>query len=241
MLVTTTFSPSLSDMRAQLAIKTCLAARDRGYEIIVVDGSPCQEFKSELCRTGATVIDQIKPGMGASRREALKAGLETNAHVVIWIEPEKYPLVPLLDKCIDPVMGREADIVIPKRKTFVNYPAYQAESEAKANAEINLIMKRLDLDTFIGPRVMSRAAARLMSNYDGRVGGVQVYGDKWEILFIPLLWFLNADMLVESVPVEYVHPIEQLVEDDEAMRRKRDEQRESLVSAMRREAERLGL
>ena len=100
-LVTTTFSPSIDDMRGRLALKTCHMARECDYSIIVVDGSPSQEFKQALRETGATVIDQKEFGMGASRRETLNAGVAYDAEVVVWLEPEKHPLVPLLDVCIE--------------------------------------------------------------------------------------------------------------------------------------------
>jgi hypothetical protein len=46
-------------------------------------------------------------------------------------------------------------------------------------------------------------------------------------------------MRVKSVVVDYVHPKEQLVEDDDTMRAKRDKQRIDLVTAMMQEAKRL--
>ncbi len=241
MLVTTTFSPSLSDMRGQLALKTCRAARDCGYTIIVVDGSPSQEFKAALRETGAAVIDQKMPGMGQSRRECINAGVDSAADVIVWLEPEKHPIVSLLDACIEPVISGKADVVIPSRNTFTNYPKYQAESESRGNAAMGELIGRSDLDFYIGPRVLSYDAAREMAFYDGKIGDEQVYGDKWEILFIPLLWFVDWGWKIASVPVDYIHPIEQFVEDDDMMRKKRDEQREILVSAMTAEAKRLKL
>jgi hypothetical protein len=230
-------------MRAKLAIKTCQAATDHGYTIVVVDGSPSSEFKAALRGAGAIVCDQIQSGMGASRREALRAGLDfmVDASVVVWLEPEKYPIVPLLEDSIGVVINERAEVVIPYRLTFTNYPAYQAESEVKANAEIAMFTGRRDLDYYIGPRIMTRRAAELMAEYDGKIAGQQVYGDKWEILFIPLLWFMAKGWWIDSFAVDYIHPIEQLVEDDDAMRAKRDEQRKVIVGAMRQEAVRLRL
>ena len=215
-------------------------ARECDYSIIVVDGSPSQEFKQALRETGATVIDQKEFGMGASRRETLNAGVAYDAEVVVWLEPEKHPLVPLLDVCIEPIISGRAKVVIPRRKTFTNYPAYQAESERKGNAAM-MQLTGLDLDYYIGPRVLSSVAAQSMATYDGKLDGKQVYGDKWEILFVPLIWFIDRSWTITSVEVDYIHPAEQLIEDDEAMRAKRDEQREVLVSAMTAEAKRLKL
>ncbi len=83
---------------------------------------------------------------------------------------------------------------------------------------------------------MNRQAAMIMAEYQPIH-----YGDNWEILFIPLLRFMAGGIPIDSVIVDYVHPVEQLIEDDESMRSKRDKQRIDLVSAMQREAVRLGL
>ncbi len=240
-LVTTTFSPSLTDMRAQLALKTCHAARALGYNMIVVDGSPSLEFKAALRETGVTVFDETVRGMGSSRRQTLKAGLDTDAEVVVWLEPEKYPIVPLLYPCVEHVLSRNFDVVIPRRRSLDSYPAYQAFSELRANWELGNILDRHDLDYYIGPRIMNRDAAAIMARYDGKIDGKQTYGDNWEILFIPLIEMLQLDMWLGSVIVDYIHPKEQLVEDDETMRAKRDKQRNDLVSAMSKEASRVGL
>jgi hypothetical protein len=237
-LVTTTSSPSLDDIRAQLAIKTCLAAREHGYRIIVVEGSPCLEFKMALWRTGATVTDQTERGMGVSRRQTLKAGIATEAEVIAWIEPEKHTLIPLLEPCITPILTKQADVVIPHRQNLDGYPHYQQLSERRGNRELGNITGRPDLDPFFGPRIMSRKAASIMAGYTGQ-GGKNVYGDKWEILFVPIVWFIKNDMRIESVTVDYHHPPEQLAEDDASMRTKRDEQRTCIVKAMDREAKRL--
>ena len=81
-----------------------------------------------------------------------------------------------------------------------------------------------------GPRFMNRKAAEIMAAYDGE------YGNNWEILFVPVLHMLKAGLRITSVPVPYEHPEEQRAEDDEAMRRKRDIQREVLVAAMKKAA-----
>lgn len=242
-LVTTTFSKTMDDIRAQLALKTCWAAHDHGYKILVIDGSPCEEFKAALWKADAIVFNQKIPGMGQSRREALEAGLDTGADVIVWLEPEKYPLVPLLEPCIQPFLhpihNGEAHIVIPRRRNLDGYPQYQHLSELRANWEIANITGRGDLDYFYGPRIMNRWAAEKMMAYDGTVDGQKVYEDNWEILFIPVLWFIAWGMPIKSVIVDYVHPSEQLTEDDEEMRGKRDKQRIDLVAAMQKEAKRL--
>lgn len=209
-------------MRAQLALKTCRNAHERGFPIIVVDGSPCQEFKQALRDTGAIVVDQNQPGMEGSRRQVLQLGLGRfpEAKVYGWLEPEKHPMIDLLDQCVRPIIEPDdgpVDVVVPRRKTMVNYPSYQQWSELTANWYLGDITHRYDLDLYSGPRFMSRRATQRMSIFDSGGDG------KWKIIFLPLVWMMFSGWRIKSVTVDYVHPIEQLVEDDEAMRAKRDE------------------
>lgn len=232
-LLTATFSPSVEDTRAKLALKTCNNARERGFPIVVVDGGPCQKFKQALKDSGAVVIDQKEPGMEASRRQVLKMGLERFPQVKVygWLEPEKHSMVDVLDECVRPIIDRETlrpfDVVIPRRKTMVNYPMYQQWSELTANWYLGDITCRYDLDLYSGPRFMSRRATQRMAAFSSGGDG------KWKIIFLPLVGMMFDGWLIKSVTVDYIHPIEQLVEDDDAMRAKRDLQREALVEAMR--------
>lgn len=239
-LVTTTFSMSMDDIRVSLALKTCRAAREHGYKMIVVDGSPCEEFKAALRETGAQVLDQQEPGMGQSRRECMKAGLASDAQVLVWLEPEKYPLVSLLASCIQPVVDGEAKLVIPRRESLASYPRFQQWSEELGNLILGKITRRPDLDFYSGPRIMDRETAGIMSKYDGTALGQKMYGDSWHILFIPVLWFLHDGFLVKSVTVPYEHPPEQTAaEATHEWNLKREKQLRELVEDMMSEDQRL--
>lgn len=233
-LVTTTFSTDPSgDLRFGMALKTIEAAKRCGYPIIVVDGSPGNLGASEMLeRHGAVVFCQKLSGMGNSRREAIRAGLDWQAEVasvIVWLEPEKYPIVPLLSPAIAAVADDQFDLVIPHRKSLWNYPPYQAASETIANQALGAITGRPDLDLYIGPRVMSRAvASRYFLGYDGK------FGDQWESIFIPVLHALRCGARVGSVVVDYVHPPEQTLAEtgDVAMVNKRDRQRTLIIANM---------
>ena len=95
-LVTTTFSTKPSDLRFQLALKTCQAAKKAGYPIHIVDGSPNPEISKQLFQAGAVVESEKERGMGASRRQCFRMGLNSGADVIVWLEPEKYPFVSLI-------------------------------------------------------------------------------------------------------------------------------------------------
>lgn len=234
-LVTTTLYQSPDELRFKLALKTCAAAKAAEYQLIVADGSPNEHIRDLLRAQGATVFKRKESAMGASRREVLKAGLDTGANVIVWLEPEKYPLVPLLGTCIGMVRAG-IDIVVPDRVSLDSYPPYQELSELRANRELGRITYRPDLDLMFGPRVMSRVGAGLLCDYIGKPGE-----DNWEILFVPVLQALKMCLPVCSVQVPYVHPPEQTAAEqgDAAMNAKRDQQRRDLVDGMRRAAKEL--
>ena len=231
-LVTTTFSKSAEDLRFQLALKTRDEAQKAGYPIIIVDGSPEESMRDLLRAHGATVYKEEGRGMGASRRQTIKAGIDTGTDVIVWLEPEKHPLVPLLGDCIEWVLDG-VDLVIPCRQSLESLPEYQELSELRANRELGFITGRPDLDLMFGPRVMSRTSAELLQKYVGKPSE-----DNWQILFIPVLQALEMKMPVCSMLVDYVHPPEQTVAEqgDEVMNKKRDIQRHDLVDGMRRAA-----
>lgn len=236
-LATTTFAKKVDELRFLMALHTCEEAIRCGYEIVVVDDSG-EEMRRALQGRGATVFTQETPGMGASRRQAIGEALKAGADVVIWLEPEKYPIVPLFGPSIDMVANESFDIVVPWRRSLESYPAYQELSELRANRELGQITGRPELDLMIGPRVMSRRGAELLLEYTGQEGG-----DKWHILFLPILWALKNGYKVGSKEVDYIHPSEQTAaeEGDEEMNKKRDEQRRDLVGTMAGVAAKLGL
>jgi len=262
--VTTTFTTDpVGDYRFQLALQMCQTARVLGYPTFVVDGSRFHVTASEaLMGAGATHVDEQKEkGMGASRRQCIKAGLNVvrtadliagytpnrafeDVDAIVWIEPEKVGMVPCLAPCIE-MVRQGYDIVVPWRnRLFADYPHYQALSEARANAEIAEVTG-MNLDLYIGPRIMSRRGAELLLSYHGqsRVDPNVKLDDNWGILFVPILWALQDGLKVGSCPVDYVHPAIQTAVESRMpeMDRKRDTQRVALVNAMRQEAELIGL
>ena len=212
-------------------------AKRCSYPIIVVEGSPDPDIAKAFREEGAIVFSEVSSGMGPSRRQTVRHALDTLAKVVIWLEPEKYPLVPLLAPCIEMVTAGGYDLVIPRRLSLDGYPFYQHWSELEANWLIGGITGRTDLDAMIGPRIMNREVAELFMEYEGGP-----YGDNWQSLFLVVLRALARGMRVGSRTVDYVHPPEQtaIEQDSEIMNRKRDEQRIVLIETMAREAAVLG-
>lgn len=214
-------------------------AREEGFNILVVDGSPQPSVAETLRDLGAVVVTE-PPGltMGASRRLALReAGVfGTGAHV--WLEPEKSPLIPWIRQLCAPIFLDEADITVPARAEsgFASYPAVQRYAEECGNAIFAQVSGQA-LDMWFGPRAMNPRGVTKFLSYDGR------YGDRWDAIFIPVLRAIREGLRVLSVPVEYQHPPEQTeveARDVDTGIRKRLEQLTSLAQALCTEARELG-
>jgi hypothetical protein len=237
-IVTATRYESANTLRAQLAQKTIKSARRNDIPIIIIDDSP-RNVRTCFQKIGGdiTIEPQISTGFGSAIRQAFLAGIDAGWDVIVWMEPEKYPLVPLLLPAIMRVAHNLSDMVIPRRLSMHSYPPYQRRSERKANRQIRTIMKRPDiLDLMFGPRVVSKRVAQLFADYEPPAGS-----DMWETLFVPVFQSLNNWDMVTSMTVHYIHPPEQTATEngDPAMDRKRDLQRQAIIKAMRGEARRL--
>jgi hypothetical protein len=247
-LFTSTFCAGdpATDYRFRLALKMCRAAKAAEYPLVVVDGSPDQRARALLIEAGAKVYAQAKQGMGASRRQALKKAIDMFplAEALVWLEPEKVGMIPEIERCVTMLCSGYGVVVPWRNRLFTDYPHYQALSEARGNQEMSEITG-LNLDLYCGPRVMTRRGAEYMLSYAGRsrVDLSVEYDDNWGLLFVPILWALADGLKVGSCPVDYIHPAIQtkIEEADPGMDRKRDTQRNVLVSAMRQEAALLGL
>jgi len=204
-VATTTFYRSAHDLRFQLAVKTLIALWHEGIPVVVVDGSPNNEVKSILERTGAIVVSEEPGTMGAGRRQALReASAARTDRVVLWMEPEKYPLVPFINEICGPLLSDEADIVVPRRADdLASYPETQRLAEQLGNA-IFTAVAGLALDVWMGPRAINARGLKHFLQYTG-----EPYGDKWQSIFMPLLTAARDGLRLTEVVVDYVHPPEQ--------------------------------
>lgn len=227
-VVTTTLA-EIDDPRVGFAVRTIKAVRElTGQQLIIVDGSK-PLTKGVFESAGAEVHDQV-PGstMGASRRQAIQLGLDAGAQVIVWLEPEKYPMVPFLPQLVAPVLSDDFHLVIPRRRSLQSYPAYQMAKELEGNWQAASMTGRPDLDLWSGPRIMNRRVAEIFTAYKGQ------YRDRWESIFVPAVWALLMDFRVGSVEVDYVHPFEQAMQEDGSpeFNRKRDVQLEDILAAI---------
>ena len=219
----------VDSVREKLARKSIREATKRGYNVIVVDsGSPLETLDFfETC--GAKVYKQKETGMGAGRREAIGYANESGLPIVVWTEPEKSPYISQLIKTVAPIASGQAEMVIPRR-TPITLKSYsnQQYSELLGNAFFHRLTG-LDLDVWFGPRVWSKNLSHYFLEYQDKI-----YGDKWDSIFVPLLYIIKNGHKVVSVDVKYVHPQEQTLLEDNDLNfyKKRVEQLDILFKAL---------
>lgn len=257
-------------LRARLALATIWSARHHGYgRIIVVDGSSDTGWRQEARGLGATLIDEspsLYPsvpgvkGFGPGRRQALAIAANEPADAIVWIEPEKYPLVhatdfndssnvqfsgrtPLAAAAV-PVLEGTADIVIPRRMDDLrSYPIQQRAMELAGNRMVQALLREAwRRESATRPESEERVpyidqwfGPRIMApdavSYFTAYRGEQ--GDRWESIFVPVWRAIMDGKRVIDTPVDYTHPMEQtaLESSSPAYDLKREEQLLTIVRA----------
>ena len=241
LVATTTRYDDTHEIRARLALRMVQAARTLGIRVVTVDSSPNPRMKECLAGNGAEVIRETEGAtMGAGRRQALAyvKNLAAPDDAIVWMDPEKAPLIQFLEEICLPILSSTADIVVPGRSEegLASYPAVQAAYERCGNASFALLTRRA-LDVWFGPRAMNRAGVEEFLAYAGE------YGDRWDSIFIPVVRALKHGLRVGPCVVEYHHPAEQTAAESRDLRLgllKRLDQLHSLVTALYKEAVALG-
>ncbi len=224
-------------VRADCILKTIQAAADYGYRILAIDDGSPAEYIQAMKRLGASVYEQEVPGIGNARRQALRQGREIaeSGEAIVWTEPEKYPLIPLLDEAISKVTQEQYDLVMLRRLSLDSYPPEQAMSYQLIALAVRYLTG-IDSDFGWGPTVLSPKAIDYYLKYESQAG------DLWDGIHCPKLHIINDSMPWTIVPVDYQHPPEQTAaETGMELFLKRVRQVEQLVSAITREVDRLGM
>jgi hypothetical protein len=187
---------------------------------------------------GAHVFAQEVPGMGSARRQALRLARDLSddpEQIIVWLEPEKYPLVPLLRAPLQVMSDVGYDLVMLRRESLDSYPPEQA----KAYELISLAVKYLtgiESDFGWGPSLLTRRTVEYFLNYESR------HGDLWDSVHCPKLQIIHDGLPWAIVDVPYVHPPEQAAaETGMGFFRKRLDQVHQLVDALEAEVNRLGM
>lgn len=208
-------SASIDLNRYQCAIQTVQSAVASGIECVVIDASD-DNTRHHFSLAGARVFEEQDKGMGAGRRQGIRAAYDTHRPVIAWAEPEKFSYVPFLPSTASPIVQGRADLVVPARVSLQSYPTAQAYAELLGNLVWHQITG-VPLDMWFGPRTWSRESSRYFLEYDGK------YGDLWDSLHVPVLDAIIDGRRVVSVSVDYEHPPVQ----------KRDEENDPLFSVKR--------
>lgn len=236
-IATATFYRDPDDIRAALALETMKSARVYGYPVIVVDGGSPDFVVRAFANTGAQVFSQNE-GMGKDRRKALKeaAGRAGPGGCVVWLEPEKHPLVAELHKVVRVLQAGDADLIIPRRESLDSYPREQALAEMFGNLAVSYMLRR-NLDHWFGPFAANHKALQHFLDYEGD------YGDLWDSIHIPRLRVVAAGLRIADVLVHYEHPLSQTQQETgkHSFIVKRLAQLQNLIPSFHQEAAKLGL
>lgn len=230
------------EVRAQLAFRMVRAARTLGIHVVTADSSNHPRIGELLAGEGAEVIREMEGAtMGSGRRQVLKyvKNLAASDDTIVWMEPEKTPLVQFLQDVASPILSGTADITVPgrTREGLASYPTVQTAYEQCGNASFALLTG-YNLDMWFGPRAMNHVGVEEFLAYAGE------YGDRWDSIFIPVVRALRRGLRVCPVMTGYCHPPEQTEAESKDLRlglSKRLDQLHSLVTALYKEAIALGL
>lgn len=239
-IATTTFATSKTHaerVRAACALKTIEAAIAHGYPIVAIDGGSPVEYVEQMRRLGAQVFMQEMPGMGNARREALGHALDraSSGQPIVWTEPEKYPLIPVLGAPIREFYAGNYDLVMLRRTSLESYPPEQAMAY-RLIALATKYLTGIDSDFGWGPTILSSRAVEYYLSYES------LHGDLWDGIHCPKLRIINDGLPWTIVPVNYRHPPEQTAaETGMDLFLKRIRQVDQLVRAIEHEVNQLGM
>lgn len=246
---------SADKVRGDLAFSTFTLAKNKGYNLVVIDGGSSDAFKKALEKKDIPFTMQIQAGgIGSSRRQGIEQSENTEGVKIICpTEPEK---VSIVSDCIQiaslPILKNEADIVVLSRnnQSFSTYPQYQARQEQKANVLYNKILRSRgllreedpDLDFWFGARFFANrpdVTELFKEVFQFNKGNTTI--DKLinlemysNVQFFPIVTALHKGLRVKSVEVPYKHPRAQTAfeEGNPSFDRKRDIQRRTITTEL---------
>lgn len=219
----------IDKIRGDLAIDLFKEAKNRGYQVIVVDGKSSKTFQREIKNIENIIfVRRQSPNRSPAKRQAIKiAAKQDGVKVIVLTEAEKVSLVtdciPILVK---PILEGKVNIVVPKRenKLFAStYPSYMYESEIEGNKMYNEILRvhgllnnsDEDLDMFFGPRVFRNdkkiisifmrkySLSSMQSSFTKDFFDVEDYSNT---LYFPIVLGLKKHFQIKSVTVPFTYP-----------------------------------
>lgn len=221
---------NVDKVRGDLALQMLEVSQERGAKLLVVTSElDSSEFRNELVRRGIPTRERTIPTLSGQRRDVVRAIRGEDVDVILLNDPEKIAVVRRgLESCVAPIMGGEADIVIPKRDEALfedTYPAPQVKYERKQNRIINNALRKAgllkpedeDLDWLIGVRFMRNTPEvtdlfldeyRYQEHIASRSELARLLNpEMWPNgQYIPVIAALAHRLRVKSVTIPYVHP-----------------------------------
>jgi Ni,Fe-hydrogenase maturation factor len=242
----------IEGVRGDLAIDMLTSAREKGLQILVVDGGSSSSFYSELQKIqGIKLYKDENSTMGASRRIALlEASKQSGTQIIVWTEPEKASLIEHIETLTDPIIQGKAEVVLPQRDNngYDSYPKYQATWEKKANHKFNELLRdhKIDdklrdaYDVWIGPRIIKNEPLLINIFTHKWLDKGEIDAELWaNTLYLPIIFILWSKVVIQNaprivnVPIAYRHPAEQTKHErnNEQYESKRRKQFENIIGA----------
>lgn len=213
-------------VRGDLAIEFFTKAVKSGYRVVVADGRSSKTFKKELGKiTNLILIKRRKLNPIDSKLQAIKkASRLEGIEVIVLTEAEKVSLLNSIQKITEPVLEKNADIVIPRRDPDLfkkTYPSYMYESEMEGNVLYNEILRttriideKLDFDFFFGPRAFSTSKEVLKlftKTYRLKIGKVDYRHLRHFTVhsfpqYFPIIQALKMKLEVKDIVIDFSYP-----------------------------------
>lgn len=234
-----TFFRCQGEPRYSACLSTLAACRQRGFRVVLVDGSPPDVgIAADLKAAGAAVVVHEEcPGKGNALRQALRVAGESfpSAQVLAFQELEKTGLVEHYEALVPGLLDADAgvcpsqqqrrwDLCNPARSelSWSSYAVEQVHEEKFQNRLAQLLAQQngfpFDLDWSFGPFLLRREYLDTWTGYAG-----QTYDAQWGPMI--LAFKSNRSLLVGTPVIDYIHSPAMKAEEegslDHAMRRLR--------------------
>lgn len=206
-----TFFNSRSESRFVASMATLSLCREKGYSVLLVDGSPRQSGVRELMsQAGALVLQETGQGKANALRQALSATKEhfPTKKIIAFQELEKTDFIRFYELCVAGFTGEFGapwDMCNPARSedSWNTYPVEQALEEKFQNRLMNLNAANhgftTALDWSFGPFLLKSEFLNFWTKYEG-----QSYDAQWGPMIV---CFRSYGSFVIGTPaVDYQHP-----------------------------------
>ncbi len=235
-----TFYKSPEELRFRLACQTITSAVAAGHAVVVVDGSPNQEVKAKFTELGAKVFPELHRGLGPSKRQSYFHAVEIcnrESYAGVLADEAEKDLAQFVPEILRPLEEHDdGAVIVPYRTTqgWKSYPLFQQESEQAANEVFEKVTKEQFIDIFFGPVFFTPGAAKhFVVQQPASLGFPNTYAQHLGVM----LALADGKCEVGTIPIDFVYPPEQLVEEEgtlnDAMKAKRSDQFKTLTDGYR--------